>query len=344
MGARGRRAWTTSIVRRPYFFEVFALANLAVIAVLGPGTLPIVGSPLRHTLNFAATFLAEALLGIGVRCVVAAVQRDRAYFQIIRRPAWIVDTIRMIVSGGIVVTTYGWIKLVVPILHPRSFDEELWNLDRLLFFGMSPTTFVVELFDAGPFLFAIDRAYAVIFAGSAVMAFSYFLSEPSRRVRIAFANGNAVLWLSGAWLYLLVPSVGPAYRFPEVWLAHAKSFELTQTMQRLLMTNYRNVVEAWEQRMLTRPVSIIFGIGAFPSLHVAFQTYVFLWMRRLWTSGEVLFGIFVFAIFLGSMITGWHYLVDGLAGIVMAYVCYRVSWGRSGLERFVELRRAVAGS
>lgn len=330
-------------MRRPYFFEIFALANLALVAVLARGTLPIVGSPVRHTLNFAATFLVEALLGIGVRCIVAAVQRDRAYFRIIRRRRWIIDTIRMAVSGGIVVTTYGWIKLVVPILHPRSFDEELWNLDRLLFFGMSPTTFFVELFDTGPFLFAIDRAYAVIFAGSAVMAFSYFLSEPSRRVRMAFANGNAVLWLSGAWLYLLIPSVGPAYRFPDVWLARAKSFELTQTMQRLLMTNYHRVVEAWDRQALTAPISIVFGIGAFPSLHVAFQTYVFLWMRRLWTSGEVLFGIFVFAIFLGSMITGWHYLVDGLAGIVMALACYRLSWKRGGLERFVERRRAVAG-
>jgi hypothetical protein len=331
-------------VRRLYFFEVFALANLAIIAVLARGTLPIVGSPLGHTVSFAATFLGEALLGIAVRCLVAAVRRDRTYFRIIRSRRWILDTLRMVVSGGIVVTTYGWIKLVVPILHPRSFDQALWNLDRLLFFGMSPTTFVVELFDAGPFLFLVDQGYAYIFAGSAIVGFSYILSEPSRRVRIAFANGNAVLWLSGAWLYLLIPSVGPVYRFPEVWLAHAKSFELTQTIQRLLMTNYQHVVRAWERGMVTEPISIVFGIGAFPSLHVAFQTYVFLWMRRLWTAGEVLFGIFVFVIFLGSMITGWHYLVDGVAGMVMAYVCYRIFWKRGRLERFMELRKTVAGS
>ena len=64
------------------------------------------------------------------------------------------------------------------------------------------------------------------------------------------------------------------------------------------------------------------GIAAFPSLHVGFQTYVFLWMRRLWTSGEVLFGIFVVVIFLGSMITGWHYFIDGVAGAALALGCY----------------------
>ena len=31
---------------------------------------------------------------------------------------------------------------------------------------------------------------------------------------------------------------------------------------------------------VTEPIRIVFGIGAFPSLHVAFQTYVFLWTRR----------------------------------------------------------------
>ena len=43
--------------------------------------------------------------------------------------------------------------------------------------------------------------------------------------------------------------------------------------------------------------------------------YVFLWLRRLWTWGQVMFGFFVLAILLGSMVTGWHYLIDGLAGI-----------------------------
>ena len=326
-------------MRRLYFFEVFALANLALIALLAFGTLPILGSPLVHTLNFSATFLVEALLGTAVRSVVAVARRDRTYFRIIRSPRWILDTIRMAVAGGIVVTAYGWIKLVVPILHPRSFDGELWTIDRILFFGMAPTTFFVELFDAGPFLRIVDLAYANIFFASAVVAFSYFLSEPSRRVRIAFANGNALLWLTGAWLYLLVPSVGPAYRFPEVWLEHAKSLELTQTMQRLLMRNFQNVLRAAQGQPVTDGVRIVLGIGAFPSLHVAFQTYVFLWMRRLWTAGEVLFGIFVFAIFLGSMITGWHYLVDGLAGFAMAWICFRIFWKRGRLERFVERRK-----
>jgi hypothetical protein len=278
-------------------------------------------------------------VGIAVRSLLSLIRRDRRYFRVVRRPGWILDTLRMMIAGGLVVTTYGWIKLVVPVLHLRFFDQQLWQLDRFLFFGMAPTTFIVEVFDTGPVLWLFDRAYAVIFGLSAFVAFSYFLSEPSRRVRIAFSNGNALLWISGAWLYVLFPSVGPAYRFPEVWLAHAQSLDVTQSVQRLLMRNFQDVIRAGRGLPVSAPINIIFGIGAFPSLHVAFQTYVFLWMRKLWTSGEVLFAVFTLVIFLGSMITGWHYLIDGLAGIAMAAACFTLFWKRARLRRFLQLRR-----
>jgi hypothetical protein len=54
--------------------------------------------------------------------------------------------------------------------------------------------------------------------------------------------------------------------------------------------------------------------------------------------GQVLFGSFVLIIFLGSMITGWHYLVDGLAGLILAMVCYWIFSRRVRIRRWVELR------
>jgi membrane-associated phospholipid phosphatase len=94
-------------------------------------------------------------------------------------------------------------------------------------------------------------------------------------------------------------------------------------LQAILMRNYQNVIRAWNGQPITEPIRIMFGVGAFPSLHVASQMYVFLCARRVWRTGQVLFGIFVLLIFLGSMITGWHYLIDSLAGLLMAYLSYR---------------------
>lgn len=311
-------------MRRPYFFELFALANLGVIAVFARESLSIVGSPFRHLVSFAAAIAMQALAGIGVRVLIALVRRDRSYVATIRSGAWIVETLRMIVGTAAVIVAYGWIKLTVPIYHPRLFDPELWELDRALFFGVAPTTFLLDVFGAAWFLRLIDWCYANIFFASAFIAFAWMLSHPERRIRVAFANGNALLWITGGWLYLLIPSLGPALRFPEVWFAHAETLRLTQTLQAILMRNYQNVIRAWNGAAVTEPIRMIFGIGAFPSLHVAFQTYVFLWTRRVWRAGQVVFGIFVFVIFLGSMITGWHYFVDSLFGVAMAYLAYRI--------------------
>ncbi|HEV3486934.1 MAG TPA: phosphatase PAP2 family protein [Vicinamibacterales bacterium] len=325
--------------RRVYFFEVFALANLGVLYLIARHTLPIVGIPWRWIVIFALGMVPQALAGIAARSLVALIRRDFTYFHIIRSGAWIADTLRLMLFTGVMVFTYGWLKLVVPLLHPRLFDQELWDLDQLLFFGIAPSQFFADVFHHGV-LRAVDWSYANIFYASAFVAFAYFLSEPSRRVRVAFANGNAAMWIIGAWLYLLLPSLGPAYRFPDIWFAHEEALKRTQALQAVLMRNYQNVLRVVSGQSPTDVIRIYFGIGAFPSLHVAFQMYVFLWMRRLWTSGEVLFAIFVLAIFLGSMITGWHYLIDGIAGILLAWGCYAATWRASRMSRWLAIKTA----
>jgi hypothetical protein len=308
-------------VKRLHFFEIFVAVNLAAIASFGFASLPIVGSPLKIIGGLLLSMAGQAAAGVAIRSLIAIVRKDRTYFTVIRTREWLIDTARLIAGAAMLVFTYGWIKLVVPVYHPRLFDQELWNLDQAIFFGAAPTVFFLDLFGNRVFLRTIDWSYANIFFASTFIAMAYFLSEPRRRIRVAFANGYALLWLAGAWLYMLVPSLGPAYRFPDIWLAHGDTLRLTQYLQALLMRNYRNVLTAASGETVGG-THIVFGIGAFPSLHVAAQMYVFLWMRRLWTSGEVLFGIFVVAIFLGSMITGWHYFIDGVAGLLMALGCY----------------------
>lgn len=330
--------------RRPYFFELFVLANVAVLIVLvRMERIPAFAAPQRTIIPLLMTVAGEAALGVLIRALVAVARRERGYFRVLRSRRWLLDSVRIVIGSALVIYVYGWIKLFVPVMHPALFDQALWDLDQLLFFGIAPTILVLDLFGHPMVLRAVDWSYANIFAASIVIAAAYFLSDPSRRIRVAFANGYALLWIGGAWLYLLVPSLGPAYRFPDIWMAHRDTLQLTQHFQALLMRNYQSVIRAWRGEP-HGPVSIMFGIGAFPSLHVAFQTYVFLWMRRLWTSGEVLFAIFVVVIFLGSMITGWHYFVDGVAGVLLALACYLPFARHANLRRWLELRRHRSSS
>jgi membrane-associated phospholipid phosphatase len=93
----------------------------------------------------------------------------------------------------------------------------------------------------------------------------------------------------------------------------------TQHLQRLLMTNYRAVQLSLGAS--SEPINIFFGVAAFPSLHVGFQVLAFFWMRRLSRWGT-LFGLLALFTLIGSVVTGWHYLVDGLAGALLAWAAY----------------------
>ena len=306
---------------RPYFFEIFAAANFLLIqALLWPFRAPLMLLP-RGLWIVGSGFLLQVAVGVGIRAAVAWRRKQlREYIAIIRSPRWIADTVRLGVASTLFIHAYCWIKLAIPLLHHRLFDRALWDLDAKLFIGHSPNEFFLTLFSAPPVLRAIDWSYANIFFASLVIATVFFGSAPDRASRVSFMNSNVALWLAGAWLYVAVPSLGPAFRFPDVWIPLAPLLDRTQTLQRLLMTNYQNVLQFF--RGVPRPVSVLFGVAAFPSLHVAFQTLVFLWMRRVWRAGQVIFGVFVVAILIGSVVTGWHYLIDGIAGIALACLCY----------------------
>ncbi len=310
---------------RPYFFELFTIANfiLLLIVLRGKTAMPFwtVGAVMP---SVAVGFLAQTLVGMAIRLAIG-VRRGTAHelLAIYRTDAWLGDTLRLALVTGLWIHTYGWIKLTIPVMHPRLFDAELWDLDRAIFFGHSPNVFLLTVFGAPSLLRLIDWTYANVFFVSLNVAAIFFGSAPERRQRIAFMNSNTLLWLVGAWLYVAVPALGPAYRFPEVWLPLAALLGRTQTFQRLLMENYKNVQESLFGA--PRTVNILFGVAAFPSLHVGFQTLAFLWMRKMTRWGGAVFIVFVVFIFLGSMVTGWHYLVDGLAGALLAWVCFELA-------------------
>jgi hypothetical protein len=304
---------------RPYVFELIAVAGFLVIWAVGRGW-KVVGTLPESLYLVGGSFALEAVLGVLLRWGLAARRgQGREYLRSIGSAGWLTDTARLIVACALMLHSYSWTKLLVPVLHPRLFDQQLWDLDRTLMFGMSPTIFFLALFR--PLLPLFDWAYGNVFPASILIAFAFFLSSPQRRLRAAFVGGNNAMWIIGAWLYVLVPSLGPAYGFPDVWLEYRSVMANSHMFQVLLMKNYQAVLRM--SRGANEPLVLIFGVGAFPSLHVAFQTYVFLWFRRVWLYGQIVFGIFAFFILLGSMITGWHYLIDGIAGIVLAAACYR---------------------
>ena len=309
-------------MKRPYFFEVFTAVNFILIQVL---LWRITHAPLAMLPRMAAillpVFVIQTLIGVAIRIAIDRQKRRQYDVQ------WLIDTARITIFSVLSVHTYGWIKLSIPLLHASLFDQDLWNLDQAMFFGHSPNILFLDIFSTPATLRFFDWTYANVFIASINIASIFFLSDVDRRIRIGFMNSNTLMWIVGAWLYVLVPSLGPAYRFPSVWLPLSAMLTNTQQLQRLLMTNYQHVLH-------NQAVNIFFGVAAFPSLHVAFEFLVWLWMRRVWRLGAIVFAIFTVIVFLGSVVTGWHYLIDSIAGLVLAALCYAAVAIRKRPEAF----------
>ncbi|HEX7191504.1 MAG TPA: phosphatase PAP2 family protein [Thermoanaerobaculia bacterium] len=308
---------------RPYLFEVILAINAAWVFWMARENA--VATMKESSINAGLNPLYATIIGIVVRFGIASFRgHGRRYLRIITNPLWLTDTIRLLVGMVFLAEAYGWIKLLVPALHPVLYDGLLYRIDQAICFGISPSIFFLQLFSNTTFLHFIDQAYANFFIGGMMFAIAFFFSMPKRRVRITFITSSTLMWLAGAWLYMLIPSLGPAFRFPDIWFPYSKGLPRTQWSQAMLMRNYQAVIR------LARgggPEKIIlsFGVAAFPSLHVATQTQVAIWMRRWWRPGAIFFTLAAFFVFIGSMITGWHYLIDGIAGVALAFASYAAS-------------------
>src|SRR5437588_521426 len=132
--------WTSGPL---YLFEIVAIANFLVIVwLLWPIRAPLTMLPTVVWI-FATGFLLHAALGVAVRALLAWRRGQlRAYVRALGSRGWLIDTLRLAMASGLFIHAYGWIKLAVPLLHARLFDQELWNLDAKLLGGHSPNEFV----------------------------------------------------------------------------------------------------------------------------------------------------------------------------------------------------------
>jgi membrane-associated phospholipid phosphatase len=120
-------------------------------------------------------------------------------------------------------------------------------------------------------------------------------------------------WIIGVGTYYLIPSLGPFWSAPQEFAGLTRtSIQHTQDNYLLQRTN-----------LLAEPdVPAHFAqISAFASLHCALTFLIFLMaryygLRRLsWVAGIFLVGTMIATVYLG-----WHFAVDDIAGLALAWV------------------------
>ena len=234
--------------------------------------------------------------------------------------AWWWMTLR--IWAAIILTThiYIWLKLYMPLLNGRMLDPWVWNLEERVFFGYSPNRFILELFHQPWTLLAVDWSYPKVFLGGLYAGIILFPVLLSDRWRAACVTSYVLLWTLGGWLHVLLPAMGPCYWYPSIWEPSADWLRESFRGQAALLSNYRELtMYRFSPQVAVNP---LYGIAAIPSMHNASQALLAFWTMRLNRPAGLLVWGSVALLFLGSVITGWHYLTDGVAGILLAAGVY----------------------
>lgn len=313
---------------RPY--EILAFANTLLVAALLSAR---VGLKVRSILDAQPStfFLGLGLLAAGAAVRAAAVARKdgvaraRLYLWLLSRPGSLLDLARMLLVLGLVTWSYSWLKVFVPHLNRWVTDPLLASADLWIHLGINPNRLLIELFPYPAFWRGVDVYYAgFVFTLGAGFALLASALDPRERAR--FAAGFTVLWIAGSWLYVALPSLGPCYVFPEDYAAVRAHLPLQAETQRLLIAQYRVLTSGLKPGTALNPV---FGIAAMPSLHVAGQAFLAFASRKRHPRLALFFAVLSILTYFGSLVTGWHYAVDGYAGFLLAWGAWRLG-GRLG--------------
>jgi membrane-associated phospholipid phosphatase len=143
----------------------------------------------------------------------------------------------------------------------------------------------------------------------------------STLVKRAFATAYVMICIVGFLLYVAVPSWGPVFIVPEEFNDALTQMPLTVTVQYQLHKETLSLIRNPAGRRTIR----YGGIAAFPSLHVALLTLFTLASRTIskrWFHINI--GLTALMV-IGTLITGYHYLVDSYVGFLIGLGAYKLS-------------------
>ncbi len=203
-----------------------------------------------------------------------------------------------------------------------------WRLDAWLHLGLSPSVFAVNLFAGTPLVAPLDRWYAM-WVATVFYTLAFWSAGLDRRLSRRFLLSCVLLWTLGSWIYVAVPALGPIYVEPRTFAAVDGEMPRARGGQQMLGENYQLILEGRSSGVLHR-FNPTRGVAAMPSLHVGAHFLFFLWARRRARPLVLPFALATALTFAGSLLSGWHYAVDGYVGMLLAWFCYRVGRWREG--------------
>jgi len=222
---------------------------------------------------------------------------------------WAIALRAFVTIVGVIGSLYYSLARVAFEAVPWKADAWLASIDTWLCLGHSPSLFVERFASPGLVEF-FSFAYGVFLPYVYVTLFLNSLGRPLKENR-RFVDGLTFIFAVGHFFYLALPSEGPVSYLSKSYLSPLEGgFFCRQMFQGVAMSGGNH--------------------GAFPSLHVAVSLYLcFFDLRHNRLRGIMFFPLILWIAF-ATLLLRWHYLIDIIAGSLLALVALRIFSARGG--------------
>jgi len=214
--------------------------------------------------------------------------------------------------GLVLVASYN--DIILSLRQYADYDLAFLNMDGWLLHGGSisqASHWAIRTFP--PFFFSfLEFIYYSLFPIIGVgLIYSTIGYNPQCGMR--FAGTILTSYYITLVIFYLWPSLGPYYLCPNHFLLFPHKLE-TYTVQKQVV---QGALARWSGAPL-RAISFEYYI-AFPCMHIT-QSLIVLWFVRQWKRAFVLLSLYNVLLLAAIIFLEWHYLVDILAGVLVAAV------------------------
>jgi hypothetical protein len=236
----------------------------------------------------------------------------------------------LVIFVPIFLSVFASLKVLIPEINPFGWDVAFADWDRWLHGGIDPWRILQPVLGYPVVTYFFDLVYSAWFYILQLVCIWQAFSVKRPRLRLQFFLSFLLIWvILGNLGATLFSSAGPC--FFDAVVGRAGTFQPLMDYLREAGTHYPLWSSAMQETLwqgyLSPEVSITRGISAMPSIHVAMAFLLALLGWRVHRVLGVLLTIYLGLIMVGSVHLGWHYAIDGYAGIAGTYLIWRaVGW------------------
>lgn len=214
--------------------------------------------------------------------------------------------------GLVLVSSYN--DIILSLRRYVDYDLLFYNMDGWLLRGGSislASHWAIRTFPLSFFSFLEFIYYSLFPIIGVGIIFSTIGYNPQRGMR--FVGAILTSYYITLAAFYLWPSLGPYYLCPDHFSVFPHQLE-TYTVQKQVV---QGALARWSGAPL-KAISFEYYI-AFPSMHIT-QSLVVLWFLRQWKRAFVLLSVYNGLVLVAIVFLEWHYLVDILAGVLVAAI------------------------